>query len=104
MNTINYTSYSQETLVEALKGDYGTVELPNGVTLTKAGRFHAVWGAVSGDVSVLEVPSLPVRYPLLFSGDSATASVVVEPNKGFVDVPQSVRGSRFVVMGFALLK
>lgn len=104
MNTINYTSYSKEALIEALKGDYGTIEMQNGLTITKAGRMNMVWGAIDEDCSVLEVPNFPVRYPLLFSGDSVSVSAIVEPDSGFVDVPAPVRGGRFVVMGFALLK
>lgn len=104
MNTINYTSFSKEVLVEALKGDYGTTETDSGITITKVGRLQMIWGAFDGTTGILEVPSLPVRYPLLFSGDDVTAAVVVEPDSGFVDVPDSVKGNRFVVMGFALLR
>ena len=103
MNTINYTSFSREALIEALKGDYGVSMMDNGLTILKAGRFTAVFGAFGENVSIVQVPSLPERYPLLFCGDSATGAVIVEPENGFVSVPASVIGQRFVIMGFALL-
>lgn len=104
MDTINYANFTKESLESALKGEYGTVTMPNGLTVTKAGRFFALWGSFADSTTIVEVPSMPVRYPLMFCGDAASGAAIVEPDSGFVDVPSSVRGGRFVVMGFALLR
>lgn len=104
MDTINYANFTKESLESALKGEYGTAMMSNGLTITKAGRFVAVWGCFTDSTEIVEVPALPVRYPLMFCGDSASGAAIVEPDSGFVDVPASVRGGRFIVMGFALLR
>lgn len=103
MDTINYANFTKESLESALKGEYGTAMMSNGLTITKAGRFYALWGSFTDSTTIVEVPALPVRYPLMFCGDSASGAAIVEPDSGFVDVPASVRGGRFVIMGFALL-
>lgn len=103
MIRINTNTDEKRTLLDALRGEYGTSAMPNGMTVTKAGRIVMFWGAFPAGTEAVEVPKLPVRFPLLLSGDDGACCVPVEPSAGFVGVPEAFRKKRFVASGFALL-
>lgn len=92
-----------KTLLDALKGDYGASTASNGVKMLHFGPIALFWGAFDSTAEVVEVPSLPVRYPVLFASEKAAASVVVEERTGFSKVPDEIKGKKFTIMGFALL-
>lgn len=92
-----------KTILDALKGEYGTLAMSNGMNVGKAGRLVLLWGAFSAGADAVEIPKIPARFPLLFSGDPGTRVVLAEPGTGFVRVPELFRKVRFVAMGFALL-
>lgn len=103
MIRISTNTDEKRTLLDALRGEYGTSAMSNGITVTKAGRMVLFWGAFPAGTETVEVPKLPVRFPLLFSGDEGACCVPVEPLAGFVGVPATFRKKRFIVSGFALL-
>jgi hypothetical protein len=100
---INSNTDEKKTVLDALKGEYGTNTQPNGLCVTHSGRLVLLWGAFSKGADAVEIPKIPVRFPVLFSGDDSACSVPVEPNAGFVSVPEAFKTKRFMVMGFALL-
>ncbi len=94
---------SFKPFVEALRGEHGTVEKSNGVKVLMLGRLVLFWGAFGDSAATVEIPPQPVRFPLFFAGDDSAAAIVVEPGKGFAEVPEAVKGKRFIVLGFAEL-
>ena len=103
MNTIKGTGSDQKTLCEALKGEYGTVDMSNGIRVTKAGRVVQWWGSFGDGTEVVEVPVLPERYPAIFTGDDFSCVAISEAGNGFLEVPEAARGKRFVVFATCLL-
>lgn len=103
MNTIKGTATDQKTLLEALKGDYGTSVAPNGMVVTKAGRIVQYWGAFNDSAEVVEIPVLPERHPVTFTGDDFACCAIAEAGSGFVSVPEAAKGKRFVVFATCLL-
>lgn len=102
MNTIDNTTTDEKAFREALKGDYGTF-MADGLTVTKAGRLAILWGAFGEGVEVVKIPPFPARFPALFSADDCSCGAVIEPMQGQANVPNSIRGKRFTIMGFVLL-
>lgn len=103
MVNINDGTIGKEDLQEALKGDYGTFTMRNGVVVTKQGRIVNIWGAFGGGAEVVEIPSLPARFPVSFAGDDFSCATIAEVNSGFVKVPSIAAGKRFVIFGTCLL-
>ena len=103
METIKCTGTSEKALCEALKGEYGTYAMQNGITVTKAGRLVQFWGPFDATAEAVEVPVLPERYPITFSGDDFSCGAVVEAGSGSVPVPALARGKRFFVFANCLL-
>ena len=103
MNTIKGTGSDVKTLCEALKGEYGTVDMSNGIRVTKAGRIVQWWGAFDDGAEVVEVPVLPERYPVTFSGDGFSCVAIAEAGNGFLAVPDTAKGKRFVAFATCLL-
>ncbi len=103
MNSIGTTNTDEKTLLEALKGDYGTIDMANGIRVTKAGRVVHFWGAFPKGTTAFEVPKMTERYPLLFSTESGSMSKLIEPNRNIVDVPFGLRTSKFIVLATILL-
>lgn len=103
MNTIKPYNNDEKTLVEALKGEYGTYDMSNGIRVTKAGRIVQWWGSFTDTAEAVEIPTLPERYPVTFSGDDFSCVSIAEAGSGIMSVPAAARGKRFVVFGTCLL-
>lgn len=103
MNTIKSYNTDEKTLLEALKGEYGTYDTSNGIRITKAGRIVQWWGTFPETASVVEIPVLPERYPVTFSGDDFSCVAIAEANSRTITVPTFVQGKRFVIFGSCLL-
>lgn len=91
MIRIDSKTTDEKTLIEALKGQYGTLRMSNGVYVLFQGRLVHLSGYFDGKQEVIEVPKLPERFPVIFAGDDFTCMSLVEPNAGFVGVPALVR-------------
>lgn len=103
MWNINAGTTDEKTLLDALRGEYGGETQKNGIVFVKSGRVMHMWGTFDSGTEVIEVPRIPVRYPLQFSSETKTVGAIVEANSGFVKVPVSISNERFIVMGFSLL-
>ena len=103
MNSIGITNTDEKTLCDALKGDYGTIDMANGIRVTKAGRIVHFWGAFPKGTTAIEVPKVTERYPIQFSTESSSMSKLIEPNRNIVDVPSGLITSKFTVFATLLL-
>lgn len=103
MNSIGPTNNDASSICEALKGDYGTIDMANGIRVTKAGRVIHFWGAFPKGTTAFEVPKMTERYPILFSTESSSLSKLIEPNQNIVNVPFGLRTSKFTVLATILL-
>lgn len=91
MNRIDSTTTDEKTLLEALKGQYGTLRMRNGVFVLFQGRLVHLSGLFDGTQEVIEIPKLPERVPVIFTGDDFSCMSLAEPNAGFVKVPVLVK-------------
>lgn len=103
MNTIKSGIFDEKNIVEALKGEYGTFDLSNGIRVNKSGRMVQYWGTFSNRAEVVEIPVLPERHPVTFSGDNFSCCSIAEANSGKIKVPSIARGKRFVVSAMCIL-
>ena len=94
MNRIDGNTKDEKTLIEALKGRYGTLRMSNGVCVLFQGRLVHLSGYFDGTQEVIEIPKLPDRMPVIFTGDDFTCMSLAEPNAGFVGVPELVKEKR----------
>lgn len=91
------------SLLEALKGAYGSTRLPNGLNVIYQGQFVHFNGIFSGNSDAIQIPSLPVRVAVIFSGDMESCCSIAEPSAGFVKVPAKMKGKRFSVFASCIL-
>lgn len=103
MQRIDSTTNQQEIFAEALQGEYGSFRMANGILVRKQGQLVFFQGHFDGSQETIEIPKLPIRVPLMFTGDTFGCCVLAEPNAGFVKVPELARGKRFVVFATGLL-
>ena len=103
MTRIGITNLDNETLADALRGEYGTYDMSNGIRVTKAGRVVHFWGSFPKGTKALEIPKLPERFPVIFTGDYSSCCKIAEANSIILDVPQSMRGYRFTIFATILL-
>lgn len=103
MRRIDNGTTEKNDFLDALRGDYGNFEQPNGIKGRFQGGLLHFQGIFSGNIDVLEIPRVPSRLPVVFTGDDFSCCVVVEPNAGFVKVPSLARGKRFVILSTAVL-
>ena len=103
MNVINGTETDKKTLFEALKGQYGTVRMENGIAVLYAGRMVHFSGYFDGKQDVIEIPKLAARVPVIFAGDDFSCMSLAEPNAGFVKVPDAAKQKRFAVIADCVL-
>lgn len=99
MQKIDSTVKNEKELSDALRGFYGVERLANGIEVLWQGRLLHFSGFFDGTPEVVEIPKLPARVPVLFSGEDFSCVSVAEPNSGFVKVPETARGKKFVVLG-----
>ena len=90
-------------LIEAVKGTYGTTRLPNGLNVIYQGSFVHFNGFFSGDGDAIQIPTLPVRVAIIFSGDDETCCTIAEPNASFVKIPAKMKGKRFTIFASCIL-
>lgn len=90
-------------VLDALRGDYGDVSLPNGIRGRFQGGLYHFEGLFDGSQETVEIPRIPHRIVVMFAGDDFACGVLVEPNAGFVAVPESARGKRFAVLSNGML-
>ena len=100
MVNINGDTSEEKKLVEALKGNYGSNRLTNGVEVFYMGRFVYFEGYFDGTQKVIEIPKIPKRVIVHFAGDDFDCIAIAEANAGFVSVPALVQEKmeRFAIM------
>ena len=76
---------------QALKGDYGMNRLSNEIEVFYMGRFVYFEGYFNGSQKVIEIPKIPKRVIVHFSGDDFDCIAIAEANAGFVGVPSFVQ-------------
>ena len=103
MNSIKGKGTDRDTLLEALRGDYGVEVMPNGITVLHAGRLVHFSGLFNGTQEVIEIPKLPARIVVLFAWNECACIALAEPNAGFVKVPGAARGKSFAVCADCVL-
>lgn len=103
MNRIDSTTTDEMTLKEALKGEYGTLRMGNGVSVLFQGRLVHIGGYFDGTQDVIEIPKLPARIPVIFTGDDFACMSLAEPNAGFVNVPDTAKGKKFAIIADCVL-
>lgn len=103
MQRIDESTSDKKELLEALRGEYGNVTMSNGITARIQGGLLHFQGFFDGKQDVIEIPKVPSRVPVTFSGDNFSCSSLAEPNSGFVKVPTSAKGKRFIVLATAIL-
>ena len=91
MININGNIQDEKKLTEALKGNYGTNRLSNGVEVFYMGRFVYFEGYFDGSQNVIEIPELPKRVIVHFAGDGFECIAIAEPKARFVSVPEIVK-------------
>lgn len=98
MININGTVGDEKKLAEALKGFYGTNRLSNGIEVFYQGRFVFFEGLFDGSQDVIEIPKIPKRCIVHFTGEDFACIAVAEANAGFVKVPDAARQKKFSIM------
>ena len=98
MQRINRSTTELRDVVNALEGDYDCGRMSNGIAYMFRGKFVHFSGFFDGSQKVVEIPKIPVKAPVMFLGDSFGCVSVVEPNAGFVRVPETALGKKFVVL------
>lgn len=106
--TITEISSTSRTLGEfqqALKGEWGSGVMSNGVTWVKMGRVITFSGIFTTSPEAIELPVVAARIPIYFAGTSGECKVaILEPERGFVRVPSSIRATaNFSMFGTGLL-
>lgn len=90
-------------ILDALHGDYGDFALSNGIRGRFQGGLYHFGGLFDGSQETVEIPRIPLRIVVMFAGDDFACGVLVEPNAGFVTVPEAARGKRFAVLSNGML-
>lgn len=103
MNRIDNSNGLNKSLTEALRGEYGTYTMANGIRVLVQGRLVHFEGEFSGNEESVEIPRIPSRFTIIFTGDDYSCSTISEPNAGFVCVPSVARGKRFVILSTGIL-
>ena len=103
MNRIDSATKDEKTLIEALKGQYGTLRMSNGVFVLFQGRLVHLSGHFDGTQEVIEIPKLPERMPVMFAGDDFACMSLAEANAGFVKVPEKARNKKFAILADCVL-
>lgn len=103
MIRIDGNTKDEKTIIEALKGKYGTLRMSNGVCVLFQGRLVHLSGYFDGKQEVIEIPNLPERMPVIFAGDNFTCMSIAEPNAGFVKVPDTARQKKFAIIADCVL-
>ena len=97
MRRITKSSGIQD-IAGALEGEYGSYRMSNGIVFMRNGNFVHFSGFFDGSQKVVEIPKVSAKIPIMFLGDSFGCAVVVEAGAGFVEVPETARGKKFVVL------
>jgi len=103
MQTIDSSVKSGKELAEALRGNYGVERMPNGIHVLYQGRFVHFSGFFNGSQSVIEIPKIAVKIPVMFTGEDFSCMAVAEPNAGFIAVPDAAKEKKFVVWADCVL-
>lgn len=98
MKRIDRSNQDVRELSEALEGVYESYRMSNGIVFMRRGNFIHFSGFFNGTQEVVEIPKVPAKIPIMFLGDSFGCVAVAEANAGFVNVPETARRKKFVVM------
>lgn len=103
MQVIDSSVTDGKALSNALQGVYGRVTMSNGIECLYQGQFLHFSGYFDGTQEVIEVPKVSVRIPVVFVGDDFSCMSLVEPDAGFVKVPETARRKKFVILADCVL-